>query len=178
MRTNKARNLKIKKILVTIVIVIISFLLQTTLFQNLRVAGVLPNLMLLVVVFISFLNGVYYGMTVGISVGILIDFLYGSLIGINMLAFLLIGYFSGMLNRLYRRGNYLIPLGLVVISEFVYTIVTYLTDYLLRGRLNIGYYLGKVMFPEIVYTLVVGILIYGIICWMYEDRDLKGGNIL
>ena len=41
-----------------------------------------------------------------------------------------------------------------------------------------GYYFGKVMLPELVYTIVVGTVLYGFVCWMYEDRDLKGGNIL
>ena len=174
----KVRNLKIRRVLITIVLIIISFLLQTTLFQNIRIAGILPNLMFLIVVSISFLNGVYYGMTVGIIVGMLFDFLYSSLIGINMLAFLLIGYFCGIFSRLYRRGNYFIPLVMISISELIYGIITYVTDFLLRGRLNIGYYIGKVMLPELVYTVVLGIFIYGLLCWMYEDRDLKGGNIL
>ncbi len=178
MKTNRNNNIKIKKIVITILIVVICFLLQTTLVQNIRVAGVIPNLMLLVVVFISYLNGVYYGMTVGMTVGLLFDFLYASLIGINMLAFLLIGYFCGLLSRLYRSGNYLIPLVMVSISEFIYGVITYFTDFLLRGKLNIGYYFGKVMLPELVYTIVVGILLYGLVCLMYEDRDLKGGNIL
>lgn len=179
MRTNsKISKLRIKRVLITIVMVIICFLLQTTLLQNIRVAGVIPNLMLLVVTYIAFLNGVYFGITTGITVGLLYDCMYGSLIGINMLAFLLIGYFSGMCSRLYRRGNYIIPIILIAIGESIYGIVTYLTDYLLRGKLNIGYYLGKVMLPEFVYTVVFGILIYGFVCLMYEDSELKGGNIL
>ena len=54
MKTNKVNKLKIKKIIVTILMIIICFLLQTTLVQNIRVAGVIPNLMLLVVVFLIF----------------------------------------------------------------------------------------------------------------------------
>ncbi len=175
---SKINKLKIKRILVTIVLIIVGFLLQTTVIQNLRVAGVIPNLMLLLVVYISFLNGVYFGITTGITVGLLCDCMYGSLLGINMLAYLLIGYFAGVCSRLYRRGNYIISIILVAIGEGIYGIITYLTDYLLRGKLNIGYYLGKVMLPEFVYSVVVGIIIYGCICLMYEDRELKGGNIL
>lgn len=178
MKNNRTNKKKIKKTIITILMIVVCFLLQTTLVQNIRVAGVIPNLMLLVVVFIAYLNSVYYGMTVGIVVGLLFDFLYASLIGVNMLAFLLIGYFCGLLSRLYRNGNYLIPLVMISISEFVYGIITYFTDFLLRGKLNIGYYFGKVILPELVYTIVVGILLYGFVCWMYEDRDLKGGNIL
>ena len=175
---SKINKIKIKRILITIVLVIVGFLLQTTLIQNIRLAGVIPNIMLLVVVFVAFLNGVYFGITTGITVGLLYDCMYGSLLGINMLAFLLIGYFCGICSRLYRRGNYIIPIILIAIGEVIYGIVTYLTDYLLRGKLNIGYYLGKVMLPEYVYSVVVGIIIYGFICLMYEDSELKGGNIL
>ena len=178
MKNNRTNKKKIKKTIITILMIVVCFLLQTTLVQNIRVAGVIPNLMLLVVVFIAYLNSVYDGMTVGIVVGLLFDSLYASLIGVNMLAFLLIGYFCGLLSRLYRNGNYLIPLVMISISEFVYGIITYFTDFLLRGKLNIGYYFGKVILPELVYTIVVGILLYGFVCWMYEDRDLKGGNIL
>ena len=90
MKNNRTNKKKIKKTIITILMIVVCFLLQTTLVQNIRVAGVIPNLMLLVVVFIAYLNSVYYGMTVGIVVGLLFDFLYASLIGVNMLAFLLL----------------------------------------------------------------------------------------
>ena len=178
MMKNKDNKLRIKRILLTILMVFVCFLLQATLLQNIRVAGVIPNIMLLVVVFVAFLNGLYFGISTGMAVGLLLDFMYGSLIGINMLAFLLIGYLTGLNSRLYRRGNYIIPIILIIISEGIYGGVTYVTDYLLRGKLNIGYYIGKVMLPECVYTIVIGILIYGLVCLMYEDKELKGGNIL
>lgn len=178
MENNKENRLKIKRVFITILLVFISFLLQGTLLQNIRLAGVIPNILLLIVVFISFLNGLYFGIFTGLFVGVLLDFMYGSLIGINMLAYLLIGYLVGMYSRLYRRGNYIIPIVMIIISEGIYGVITYVTDYLLRGRLNIAYYFGKVMVPECVYTIVMGILIYGLVCFIYEDRELKGGNIL
>ena len=134
--------------------------------------------MLILVVFIAYVNNVYYGITVGMISGFLIDCQYGSVIGVCMLAYVIIGYFCGVFNRVFYKGDYLVPLAMVVGSEFVYSIAIYATDYLLRGRLNIKFYIGKVIMPEIAYTLVIAILLYGVIAKLYENKEEKGGNVL
>lgn len=169
---------KIKKYVITFILIIHGFLFQTTLMQSIKIADISPNLVLVLVVFIAYINGVYTGMISGILFGVLMDFQYGALIGIYMLTFLLIGYFCGQFSRVFYKGDYIVPLVMVSVSEVVYSLIVFLTDYLLRGRLNIKFYFGKIMFPELIYTLVIAVFIYGVICFLYKDNSQKGDNIL
>lgn len=168
----------IKKYTITFVLIILGFLLQTTVIQSIKIADISPNLVLVLVVFIAYINGVYTGMISGILFGLLMDFQYGSLIGIYMLIFLLIGYFCGQLSRVFYKGDYIVPLSMVCASDLLYSLIVFLTDYLLRGRLNVKYYFGSIMFPELIYTLVISVFTYGVICFLYKDNDQKGDNIL
>jgi rod shape-determining protein MreD len=178
MKKNVINKLMIKKVLITIILIFVGFILQTTLLQEIQLADVSPNLLLVIVVFIAYTNDVYFGMVTGMICGFLIDCQYGSVIGICMLAYVVIGYFCGILNRVFYKGDYLIPLGMIAISEVFYSVVIYVMDYLLRGRLDIKFYIGKVMVPEMVYTLVIAVILYGVIAKLYENEKEKGGDVL
>lgn len=168
----------LKRIGITALLIIIGFVLQTTLIQEIQIADIAPNLMLILVVFIAYVNDVYYGIAVGMISGFLIDCQYGSVIGVCMLAYVIIGYFCGVFNRVFYKGDYLVPLSMVVGAEIVYSVAIYAMDYLLRGRLDIKFYIGNVILPEIVYTLIIAVLLYGVIAKIYENKEEKGGNVL
>jgi rod shape-determining protein MreD len=178
MKRNTIDKDKIKKSLITVLLIMVGFVLQTTLVQSIAIADVVPNIMLLLVVLISYVNNVYVGIVTGMTCGFIVDCQYGSVIGVCMLAYVLIGYFCGTLNRVYYKGDYLIPLGMVAVSELLYSLVIYVTDFLLRGRLNIGFFIKKVVMPELVYTVFIAVFMYGLICRLYKSKEDKGGNVL
>ncbi|MBE5935941.1 MAG: rod shape-determining protein MreD [Lachnospiraceae bacterium] len=178
MKKSTINKENVKKTIITILLVFVGYILQTTLLQHMQVADVSPNLMLVLVVFIAYVNNVYVGMATGMACGFLIDCQYGAVIGMCMLAYVIIGYFCGVLNRVYYKGDYLIPLGMVAISELIYSVVIYVMDFLLRGRLDIGFYIRKVVLPEMVYTLLIAVFVYGIVCKLYKSKEDKGGNVL
>ena len=109
MKRSKINKESVKKAVITILVIMISFVLQTTVIQSIQIADVAPNLILIIVVFIAYTNDVYVGMTTGMVCGLLIDCQYGAVIGLCMLAYVIIGYICGGLNRVYYRGDYLIP---------------------------------------------------------------------
>ena len=51
------KSVKIRRIVVTAVIVIVAYLLQTSVFPTLEIAGVKPNLMLIVTASFGFMRG-------------------------------------------------------------------------------------------------------------------------
>lgn len=142
---------------------IIGFLLQTTLFQYLKIAGVLPNLVLVVTAVSGLMYGRKMGIFIGVVCGLLLDLMYGSVIGISILIYMLIGYGNGSANKIYFKDDYLIPLLSLVLSDFVYSIAYYVCNFLLRGRLHFISYFQDIMMPEMIYTVLVGSIIYLII---------------
>lgn len=150
----------VKRFLIVTLEIIILYLLQTTVFQWFSLAGVTPNLLLILTVSIGFMRGQKEGLLVGFFSGLLIDLTFGGVIGVCALIYLIIGYLNGYANKIFVKDDFTIPFILIGVSEFIYFFLYYTLEFLLRGRLNIIYYLFHIGLPKMVYTVVVAIFLY------------------
>lgn len=153
----------IKKWLSTFFVILICYLLQTTLFFYIRLAGVVPNLLIIVVVSTAYLRGQRDGLFTGLICGLLSDMIFGSVIGLHGLLYMLVGYISGYGKILYWRNNFSVPLILIGLGDVIYNFLFYIFEFLLRGKMNLLSYLIDIIIPEMVYTMLVGVLLYKII---------------
>ncbi len=149
--------------IIIILEILISFLLQTTVFQWFELAGTVPNILLILTVSLGFLSGKNTGIFVGLLSGLLIDLMYGDIIGISAIIYISIGYVNGYLGLVLNRADKIVPIILISISQFAYFILYYIFNFLLRGKINIYYYFINIGLPEIVYTTIVAIFLYRII---------------
>ncbi len=152
-----------KRGLVTLALIFAFFLLQTTVFHHLQIASVKPNLLLILTVSLGFLQGRRTGLVVGFLSGLLIDLFYGSFFGFYALILMYIGYVSGRLCNIYFEDNIRVPLLLTMGGELFYGVAVYVVHFFLRGRVQFFRYLGRVIFPELVYTALLAILVYRIL---------------
>ena len=72
---------KIKRILICAVLITVCFLLETTVFQKLAFASIIPNLLIIVTSSFGFMRGQKEGMIIGFFCGLLKDILGGNLLG-------------------------------------------------------------------------------------------------
>ena len=154
--------------------IIISFLLQTTVFQWFELADTVPNLLLILTVSQGFLRGRKVGLLTGIICGLLIDLMYGDIVGVSAIIYMTIGYINGYSGKIFNKADKIVPVVLVGFSQFAYFILYYTFNFLLRGKLNIFYYFITIGLPEIVYTTLVAIFIYRLIYFI----DVKIDGIL
>lgn len=168
------KDWSMKRFFITVAIVFVCFLLQTTLFQHIALAGEVPNLILITVVAISYMRGRLEGMYIGFASGLLIDLLYGDLIGMNALLFVVTGYLVGICNEIYYRDELSVPIIIIAISDFGYNFVFYVFNFLLRGRFDVFYYIWKIILPEMVYTVLVACILYKLLhslnYWLEQDE--------
>ena len=75
-------------------IIIICFILQSTLFHYLALAGVVPNLLLIVTMSFGLMRGRKEGMLVGFFSGLLIDIFFGTVLGPYALIYMTMGYIN------------------------------------------------------------------------------------
>ena len=115
---------------------------------------------MILVVTTAYTRGTYPGLFTGLFAGLLVDFMHGDVIGICALLYMFIGFLNGYSNKIYDRDDYAIPLILIAVSEFVYSFLYYVLEFLLRGRLNIGYYAYRIMLPKVIYTVLMGVIFY------------------
>ena len=85
------------RIIITTLIVVLNFILQTTLFPYLAIQGVFPNTALIIVTSYSLLRGSKEGALVGAGTGFLMDVFFHTYIGFYTALYLLIGLIFGRL---------------------------------------------------------------------------------
>ena len=149
--------------LITLIIIWVLFLLQSTVFQFLQIASTTPNLLLILTVAMGFMEGRREGLFTGFVSGMLIDVFYGTIFGFYALIYMAIGFACGHLCDIFFNEDIKIPLILVTISDFLYGCVIYLSRFFLRGRVHFGGYLKSVILPEIVYTVILTLILYRIL---------------
>lgn len=148
---------------VTFLIIIVCFLLQSTVFSRLSIGNVSPNLLIIVTASFGFMRGQKSGMYVGLACGFFIDLFWGGGPGFHMMLFVLIGYFNGCFQRLFYDDDIKLPIGLIAASELLYGIVFYFFKYVLQGEFSFGTHLFRLILPELVYTILVTLVLYQII---------------
>ncbi|MCG8538903.1 MAG: rod shape-determining protein MreD [Clostridia bacterium] len=142
--------------------VIGNFILQTTIFQYFRVAGILLNTALLIVVTISTIYGRKDGVTAGILAGLLQDLFFSKAIGINILIYASIGYIIGGIEDKIFKDNYITPSLLISCSTLYYHTLYFVLMYFLRYAIIYMDILKSVVLVEMIYNLIVGIIFYRI----------------
>lgn len=149
-----------KRYISMFILIIVFFLLQTTLFQNLKLANVAPDFLVVLVSASGFMYGRGFGIFSGLLCGILCDFLYSNLIGIYILIYVLTGYVNGLLHKVYYKDDMIVPAFSISASSLFSNLMFYIFNFLLRGKLNIVVYIKNIIVPELVYTALIGIVIY------------------
>ncbi len=82
-------------------------LIQLTIIPFVSIQEVIPDLLLIAVVYFSIAYGQIYGTITGASYGLLYDLISGSLVGSNMLSKTVAGFVAGYFSGETRREKYL-----------------------------------------------------------------------
>ena len=170
-----------KRKLTEFVLIIICFLLETTIFRYLSIASVTPNLLVVVTSSFGFMCGKKEGLFVGFLSGLITDIFFGigNMIGFYALIYALIGYGNGMLRKLYYDEDIKLPLLLIAGSEFLYGIIIYITMFMMRNRFDFVYYLKYIIMPELMYTILITLGLYQIILHInrrLEDKEKRSAS--
>ena len=151
-----------RKIIVALMI-LISFLLQSTVFKALAIGSISPNLLVVLTSSFGFMRGKKEGLWVGFFCGLLEDIFYGRLLGMHAVMYMYIGYANGYFNRIFYGEDIKLPIFLISVSELAYGLGTYAVMFLMRSRFAFFYYLTRIILPELVYTVILTLVFYRII---------------
>ncbi len=152
-----------KRKVFTILIILAAFLLQSTLFAHLTFGSVRPNLLVAVCSSFAFIRGKREGMSIAVVCGFFADLFWGPILGFHMFMFTIIGYVCGSFRSLFYYDDLKLPLLFVALSEMFCGLFTYTFRFMLNGDFRFFSYLGKIILPETIYTVIVTLVIYQII---------------
>ena len=160
----------IRKISVAILI-IICFLLQSTVFRSLAFAGIVPNLLIILTASFGFMRGENEGLVIGFFSGLLCDIFFGDILGFYALILMYIGFLNGKFNRIFYPEDIKLPLALIIISDISYSMLCYILLFLMQGKFHFLFYFTNVILPEAVYTILVTCILYPIILKVNEKLE-------
>lgn len=164
-----------KRFIVTVLLILLCFLLQCTVFHALAFGGIVPNLLIVLTASFGFMRGEKTGLLIGFFCGLLVDIFFGDSIGFYSLLYMYIGYMNGKFCTIFHPQDIKLPIILILASDCFYGLITYVILFLLRSRFEFGYYFVHIILPEIVYTIVVTIFLYPLI--LSINTALERGEI-
>ena len=144
-------------------IISISFVLQTTVFQYFDFANISPNLLIIIVSSFGLMRGKKEGAIVGFFCGLLLDIFFGFYLGVYALIYMYVGVLNGFFQKWFYPQDFKLPLSLIGVRDLLISFVVYFLMFLFRGRFDLGYYVLSVIIPEFVYTIVVSLFVYWIL---------------
>lgn len=162
-----------KRKIITICIIIACFILECTVFPNLSLASITPNLLIVVTSSFGFMRGKKEGMMVGFICGMLFDIMFSDLIGFYTLIYTVLGYANGFFRKIFYPDDIKLPLILIAASDFLYGNIVCIFMFVMRSRFNYFYYLKSIIIPELIYTILVTLIFYSIILQINKKLEAK-----
>ncbi|MEW6182407.1 MAG: rod shape-determining protein MreD [Bacillota bacterium] len=157
------------RVILMLCLIAVAILLEQTVLNFLRVAGVKPDLLLLLVVFNGFLKGPREGAFWGFIAGILEDLAFGYYIGLHALSKLAAGYVAGLGEYVYKE-NSIVAAAMVWGTSLVSGCVMYVLLLTLGIALAPGEVFLRVVLPAAVYNGLVSLLFYQ----PYRNSTIRG----
>ncbi|MCR5222419.1 MAG: rod shape-determining protein MreD [Lachnospiraceae bacterium] len=157
--------------IIVILIVIVGFLLQSSVFSAISMGGIVPNILIIITSSFGFMRGKNEGMVIGFLCGLIMDVFYGDILGFYALVYLVIGYLNGFFRSIFYPEDIKLPMILITASELAYCFLCFIFLFMLRGKFHLGYYFLHIFLPEIAYTILVTLLIYKGILFVNERLE-------
>lgn len=172
-----------KKIFINIAIIIsfiFIYLLQANFFTWFKIAGVMPNLLVILMLYIGLFMGRNSAITYGIIFGILVDIFISRRLGITSIMLAVIGILADLFDKNFSKDNRITVMAMVGISTIIYEIGAYILNY---AFLNINVEIlafTKILLIETLYNIILTIIIYPIMQLTGYDveEQYKGSKIL
>ena len=158
---------------VVALILILNFILQSTVFQYIAVMGVKPDTALAIVVALGTFMGRERGALVGATAGMLQDIVFGKPVGITTLSYMLTGYILGENSGKVFKEHMVVPLIFTAGATVVKYIILVFFNYVLGIDTPILTYLRYFLPVEMVYNCIVSMILYRFLFALFFRKNMK-----
>ena len=171
---------KFLSILVIILTFFIIYFLQANFFTWYTIAGVMPNLFIVLVLWIGLFIGKKTGVIFGFIFGIYLDFIIGQSIGISSVMFAIIGILGEYLDKSFSKDSRITIMLTVAASTAIYEIGIYVFRIIkFVTPIEIGAFASTLLI-EILFNVVLVIILYPLIqkAGYYVENIFKSKTIM
>ena len=172
-----------KKLVINIVLILVALIiyyLQSNFFTWFNIAGVMPNLFVIFVLFVGLFASRTVGTIYGVAIGLFLDLLLGLQIGINAVTLGLVGFLAGVFDKNFSKDSRMTIMIMVLGSTFLTEALNYLLNYMfLSINVEIVNFI-IILVIETIYNLILTIILYPLMqkTGYYIENEYKGNKIL
>ena len=159
---------RVPRLLIYCLLFFTGILLQVSLVPALKVGGIVPNVLLILIASIGIFAGELTGMTAGFLSGLILDVLFGNLLGFYALIYLLIGFIAGKVGSLLYVEDIKFPLLFIAFLDCLYGLYCFVFQFLFQNRLYGWYFVRHILLPEVIYTGLFSVILYPVLSLLYK----------
>lgn len=138
----------------------ILYFLQQNFFSWFTIAGIKPNLFIILILFVGIFIGRLHGVVIGIVCGALLDLFIGRKIGLTAILLGSVGFIGTYLDNNFSKDSKITMLFMVLGITIIYEIVNYIFNVVMLGmEVEIGAFI-KILVIELIYQFLLTIILY------------------
>lgn len=167
-------------IIVTILVFLLFYFLQVNFFSWFNIAGVSPNLFVMLILFLGLFAGKRLGIPMGIFLGICLDFFISKKIGISAIMLGTIGMIGGILDKNFSKDSRVTIILMTILATAIYEIGSYILNYIIVSTTIEIIPFIKILLIEILYNTILTIILYPLLqkAGYYIEEAFRGNQIL
>ncbi len=174
---------KVKKVIINIVLFItfiIIYILHSNFFSWFKIAGVMPNLFVIYILFIALYANKAMGITYGILIGVLLDLFIGKKVGITAIMLGAVAIVGIIFDRNFSKENRITLIIMVTISTIIYEVGAYILSFFIYGNdIQVVAFI-EILLIECFFNILITIIVYPLIQIFGNkiEEEYKGNKIL
>lgn len=149
-----------------------SLLLESTLFNELMIAGVKPDLVLIIVILYAVFNGPQEGAMLGLFLGFLEDLFMAKYLGINALTKFSVGLIIGSFEKRIYKENFFVPTIALLFGSLIHGLLFIFISNIIGYPLGIKSFISLVI-PIAIYNTCFAPFVYGSFYKAATKRELN-----
>lgn len=172
-----------KRTIINITLVVISIIiyyLQSNFFTWFNIAGIKPNLFVILALFIGLFANRTMGTIYSIVIGLILDFLIGNKVGINAISLGIVGFLAGVFDKNFSKDSRMTIIIMVAGSTLLFETLRYVLNYMFLSTSIEIFSFIIILIVEIIYNIIITIILYPLMqkFGYYIEDEYKGNTIL
>lgn len=147
----------------SILTVIFASLVQSVILSNVFFLPAIPDLVMLIVIYVSFLNNSIIGSSVGFISGLLLDFISAAPIGLNALTKSITGYITGKFVGKFNINAIIIPCVMAFGGTLFKFLIIFFVSFFIKHTYIYNFINIKIIFYELLVNIIFAPFLFGIL---------------
>ncbi len=162
--------------IMTAILILVSLIVQGhSSFDSIRIGGVKPDLLFILVIYMGYSFGSFYGQISGFISGLLHDSVSNSPLGLLTFPKLALGFIAGMIGRSVIKNNVISILLLLFLASLIKGVITLFLSYTFHQTMISS--IITIILPESFYNAILAPPLFFLYDKIYEKELERGGYL-